>query len=389
MLLVLVVLLSVAAASPASAAPRKVPFGFVGTVAPPDLMNPSVTSDAVLDQQVGLMASSGVESLRLSLAWAQLEPQRGVFTLSILDRLIAATARHHVQALVNVAYTPRWNSPNTGTPEYWRYAPKDPGAFGDLMRVLVQRYGPGGSFFKQNPSLPRVPVREWQPWNEQDAPWYWRGASWPAGYTALLKSAYRAIHGVDHGARVVAGSLVASSANETPWGALGQMYRAGAHKYFDAISVHPFTFVKPNVRTSIDHLVVIVQRMRAAMRQHGDSHKPILLTEMTWSAAAGKVPKGALLGFETTPRGQAQRLAAAYAEAAKLRHSLRIVQVDWYSWGTNYDARGDLSDMIFRFSGLTRDAVGSFVRMPLLGTYASAAAKLEGCRKSSDASRCR
>ena len=48
------------------------------------------------------------------------------------------------------------------------------------------------------------------------------------------------------------------------------------------------------------------------MRKHGDGRKPIILTELTWPAAVGKVPKRALLGLETTTSGQVARLKAAY-----------------------------------------------------------------------------
>jgi len=64
-------LLTLAVASPAGAAKRKVPFGFYGTV-----LNNSQSdrmSDAGLDAQMASMASSGVESVRYSVTWAAVE----------------------------------------------------------------------------------------------------------------------------------------------------------------------------------------------------------------------------------------------------------------------------------------------------------------------------
>src|SRR5947209_1283498 len=136
---------------------------------------------------------------------------------------------------------------------------------------------------------------------------------------------------MDRHAVVIAGSLVASSFQESPWVALGQLYRAGGKRFFDAVSVHPFTDTANSVALSMNHLLTIVQRMRAEMRRHGDRGKPLMLTEMTWSAAAGKVPPAARLGFETTPRGQAQRLQAAYQLLARDRHDLGVTQIDWSS----------------------------------------------------------
>jgi hypothetical protein len=89
--------------------------------------------------------------------------------------------------------------------------------YAELMRQLVLRYGPAGSFWGQNPTVPRVPIRQWQVWNEQTAPWHWRHRPWAPGYTRLLRAAYQAIHGADRGAKVIAGSLVAASLRYPPW----------------------------------------------------------------------------------------------------------------------------------------------------------------------------
>jgi hypothetical protein len=381
----LAAILAVAAAGPAQAAKRTVPFGFFGTVVGQSTEQ-GFASDAALDQQMGLMASSGVESVRIPVPWEAIEPAMGVYAFGGLDRLVAAAARHGLNIVVNVSYTPVWESPQPTSPEASGFAPKDPKPFAALMRQLVLRYGPSGTLWKLDPRPTRTyGVRQWQIWNEEDAPWYWRGQSWPRSYTTLLAGAYRAIHAVDRGATVIAGSLVASSSSESPWVALGQMYRAGAKKFFDEISVHPFTNNPSSASDSAARVLIIVQRMRDQMHHYGDDRKPIILTEMTWAAAAGKVPRGALLGFETTPKGQAQRLAAAYAALVRERFKMRIAQAYWFSWASEYSARGALSNMVFRFTGLMRLDGGPFVAMPLLATYASTAAKYEGCRKGATA----
>ncbi len=377
----LLMLLTLGLASPAYAR-RTVPEAFVGVVVPPLMVG---QPQAVLNQEMALMASSGVETIRVGFSWSQLEPAKGQYAFGALDQMVTAAVEHGLHVTVNVAYTPTWDSTNPAVPAA---PPRSAQPFAALMRALVARYGPHGSLFAQNPGLPRLAVHEWQIWNEEDAPWYWKDPHWWRGYTALLKAAYPVIHHLDRQAEVVAGSLVASSYKESPWVALSQLYGAGAKRYFDAVSVHPFTDTASSVSLSMNHLLTIVQRMRAVMRKAHDGRKPLLITEMQWSAAAGKVPKAALLGFETTPAGQAKRLAAAYTVLAKRRRALGLTQVYWSSWATEYDAQGDLSDMIFRFTGLTRYAGGQFTALPLLATYAKTAARLEGCRKGPTA-RCR
>jgi hypothetical protein len=384
----LVTLIAALLSAPAEAAKRRVPFGFFATVLPPDMASPQRISDTVVEQQMALMASSGVEAIRITLAWEDLEPAPGAYNFARLDRLVAAAARHRVVVLVNTTATPQWASTRPNSAEFWRLPPSDPNRYAELMRQLVLRYGPAGSLWAQDPTLPRVPVRQWQIWNEQTAPWHWDRRPWAPSYTRLLKAAYRAIHEADRGAEVVAGSLVAPRANYAPWDAIRDLYRAGAKRFFDVVSIHPFTH-DPSVRGTVDQTLEFVRRVRAEMRRRRDGRKPIILTEMTWPAAVGRVPRSVLLGFETTPRGQVQRLKAVYARLVRERRRLRVTQAYWYTWATEYDTHAPASVVSFRYAGLTRLRGGAFTPMPILGTYASVAARYEGCRKSTDARRCR
>lgn len=375
-------------ASPAEAAKRKVPFGFFATVLAPEMANPRLVSDAALERQLALMARSGVETVRMTLDWAELEPRPGAYDFVTLDRVVATAARHRIAVLANVTATPRWASTQPSSPEYWRHPPKSSGRYAALMGQLVRRYGPAGSLWAQDPTLPRVPIRQWQIWNEQTAPWHWDRRPWAPSYTRLLKAAYRVIHQTDRGAKVVAGSLVTPRADYPPWVSIRDLYRAGAKRSFDVIAVHPFTH-NPSVKGTVRDTLEFVRRVRTQMRRRGDGRKPIILTEMTWPAAIGKVPRKALLGFETTPRGQVQRLKAVYGRLARDRRRLGVTQAYWYTWATEYDTNAARSVVSFRFAGLTRLRGGVFSRMPVLSTFTNVAARYQGCRKSSDARRCR
>jgi polysaccharide biosynthesis protein PslG len=388
--LLLAALAAVLLAMPAAAdaAKRRVPFGFFGTVAPQEMMAAGQVSDAAVEQQMALMARSGVESVRVITGWVTLEPSAGVYDWTRLDRVVAAAARHGIVVLPNVTATPQWNSPQPNSAEYWRFPPVDPNRYAELMRQAVLRYGPLGSFWAQNPTVPRVPIRQWQIWNEQTAPWHWNQRPWAPSYTQLLRAAYGAIHAADRGAKVVAGALVAFG-SYAQWDGIRDLYRGGAKRFFDAVAVHPFTNNSVSVRRTVDQMLEIVRRVRVRMRRRGDARKPILLTEMTWPAAIGRVPKKGLLHFATTRRGQAKRLEAAYRRLARARRKLGVRQADWYVWASQYDTNSALSVVAFRYSGLTRFAGGVFSRMPILRTYTRVAAKYQGCRKSSNARRCR
>ena len=72
--------------SPALAAKRKVPFGFMGTVLDPFVSFP--ISQTTMDDQMGLMARSGVESVRSNVYWSATEPSPGVYDWTQADKLV-------------------------------------------------------------------------------------------------------------------------------------------------------------------------------------------------------------------------------------------------------------------------------------------------------------
>jgi Cellulase (glycosyl hydrolase family 5) len=393
-ILVVVAILTAAlgAVPSAEAAKRKAPFGFFASVLPPVMTSSGTVSNGVLERQMALMARSGVESVRLSRAWADVEPAPGSYQLAEIDRVVAAAARHRLQVIVNVTRTPRWAAANPSDPDYWRLPPADYGAFGRMMAQLVRRYGPAGTLWAQNPSLPRVPVRQWQIWNEPTGPAHWKLRPWAPTYTQLLKSAYESIHAVDGGAKVASGALVATAdANGvySQWAGARDLYKAGAKRYMDVVSIHPFTNNSVSARKTAQQTLEIVRRVRAVMKKNGDRRKPVVLTEMTWPASKGKVPKSAERYFSVSRKGQAARLKAAYAALVKARRKLRITNAYWYTWATPYDRSGSISVMAFNFSGLTRFQGGAFKPLPILKTYARTAAKYQGCKKSANARRCR
>jgi hypothetical protein len=287
-----------------------------------------------------------------------------------------------------VLSTPRWASSRPNAEYSARYPPRDQRRFREFMRQLVLRYGPLGSFWAQNPGLPRVPVRWWQIWNEQMAPWFWAARPWAPSYTRLLRAGYRGIKGEDRRATVVAGSLV-TIGPYSQWAGMRDLYRAGARRYFDAIAIHPFTDGSIPVSQSVERVVEIIRRVRRVMRARGDRRKPIILTELSWPAARGRVPRRRLLGLETTRRGQAQRLRAAYLRLARERRRLGVAQAYWFTWASEYDANTPASDVTYRYAGLTRFRNGVFSPMPILDTYVRVAARLQGCRKTDNARTCR
>jgi hypothetical protein len=334
-------------AAPGAAAARTAPAGFFGVMVNGVLDAPSVS----LGAESAAMRRSGVESERFEIAWDLVEPRPGQFEWAAIDRKVAAAARSRIDVLGLVVRTPGWAAATPGQPFS---PPRDPATYAAFLRTLIGRYGPRGSFWSANPSLPRRAVRHWQIWNEPNIPVNFVGVrSWPGTYARLLRAAYRAVHGADGGARVVMAGLANFS-----WRDLSRAYRAGVRGSFDVAAVHPFSGRPSNS-------VRITRLNRDVMNRNGDARKPIWLTELTWSSAKGK-KRPLTQNWETTEAGQAQRLRQAYTLYVRARRSLGLGRIFWYTWATvDRNSRNS-----FDYSGLrTQLPSGRFADKPALAAF--------------------
>jgi hypothetical protein len=99
------------------------------------------------------------------------------------------------------------------------------------------------------------------------------------------------------------------------------------------------------------------------MRRRGDARKPLILSEVSWSSGKGRSTFN--YGWETTERGQAERVTQALTALARARTRLRIGSVYWYTWLS--PAIGD--DESFSYAGLRRLSSGKPVDKPSLGAF--------------------
>jgi hypothetical protein len=206
----------------------------------------------------------------------------------------------------------------------------------------------------------------WQVWNEPDFTAYWAKQPFEPGYVRLLKATHRAMKAADPGSKLVLAGLPNFS-----WRYLATMYKLHARGLFDVVAVHPYTATPAGV-------ITILKKVRAVMNSHGDRHKPILATELSWPAAKGK----ARTTFEnaTTESGQARKLGQAVPLLAANRHKLGLAGFYYYTWITNESAGASVDQ--FNFAGLLRflNGRGTFLK-PALGAFSKAALRIEGCRR--------
>jgi hypothetical protein len=330
---------------------------------------------AGLESQLELAVASGVESLRLTVNWGAMQPYRSLAQVPAalranfvtvggiptrfadLDGIVGAAARHEVRALPVVLWTPRWAGRT-------RSSPPPPAAYAAFLQALVSRYGPRGSFWSSHPSIPAVPIRDWQVWNEPNFTHYWSAQPFARGYVALVAAARDAVRRADPGAEIVLGGFADFS-----WQYLAQIYAVpGARQQFDVVAAHPYTAAPGGV-------IEILRRVRAVMDRYGDRAKPLLATEITWPSSQGKAPPQ--FGVQTTESGQARLLGELMPLLAASRQRLGLTAFYWYTWMGDETPRS--SPYGFDFAGLLKYLRGRISAKPALGVFRRWALRLEGC----------
>lgn len=343
-LLLAFLVLFVAIATPATAA---TPKGFFGVMADGPLLAPETD----LAAEARLMRTSGVGTVRIAFYWRDMQPSQGQpVDFAGSDRVVKAVSDAGLDVLPILVRAPAWAA-NGDTREG---AVPNAAAYGQFVRAFVQRYGKGGSFGGRD-------MRQFQVWNEPDIDRYLSppsGTSWAKAYVPLLRAARTAIKAEDRNAKVVAAGLTNKS-----WVDLGKLYDAGARRLFDAAAIHPFS-------ARVENVVKIVKLARNEMNRNGDSRKPLLLTEISWSS--GKGQSSFNYGWETTERGQATKVRQALTALVAQRRKLRIGGLWWYTWLS--PAIGD--DESFSYGGLRRQGESGPVSKPALAAFKQTVSRL-------------
>ena len=256
---------------PSASAKRDVPKRFFGVVWDGDITNAIVGAQ---EQQWDRMLANGVESTRVAFHWSAAQPTKGVApSFARTDGFVRLAASRGIDILPQVLSAPDWariNPSKGGSP------PRDPADYTAYLKALVGRYGPNGTFWTENPTIPKRPIREWVIWNEPHFIEYWTAPNWEKGYGKLLRAAYKAIHSADKGARVGVAGLTGAS-----WDFLERLYKKGSLKgNYDFVTIHPYTHDPSG-------LPKIVRRVRESMSAHGEGGKRLYITEFGWSASKG------------------------------------------------------------------------------------------------------
>ncbi len=294
-----------------------------GAAVPPGFVGISPQSSST-ETDFALMEEAGLRSVRLPLYWAAVEPHSPYFAepdWSDFDHSVKLAAEHGMRVFPFVWGTPRWIAGEPRVePIYHGWARR---AWASFLRRAVERYGPFGSFWWENPELPAMPIRAWEIWNEPNIITFASNSN-PERFARLLRISGRVIHGADRGAKVILGGLFGRPLqippNVSSSDFLSRVYRARHVKqFFDGVALHPYVADAEAMRPQIRNL-------RRVMRLHRDASTPIYVTELGWGS------DGFQTRWERGLLGQARELDQAFSMLADHRRSWRIGGVWWFSW---------------------------------------------------------
>ena len=304
----------------APAAAQALPRGFFGIV----------PQTSIGKRDVARMRRGGVDTIRTMVSWASIQPSpNSGYDWGGLDGQVALAAEDHLEILPFLFATPRWLSHD------FRRLPVDSRrqrqAWAEFVGAAVERYGSRGEFwaehgpFSKRP-LPRVPIRAWQIWNEENF-FYFANPVSPTRYARLLAITHKAMHRADPRADLVLGGLFGDPGQNPPRAYdavdfLDRLYRVrGVKANFDGVALHPYA-----ADTGV--LASLVEGVRRTMARHGDRRSGLYLTELGW----GSQNDPQVVSFEVGLHGQARELRRAYRYLLSRRHGLNLEQIDWFTW---------------------------------------------------------
>jgi len=325
-----------AAACAASAKAAAMPTNFWG-------VDPQ---EALSLEQLQRLERGGVDSVRVPIDWGQMQQaEGGPIDWSGTDMLVGRAAAAGIEVLPFVTGAPSWAVPsvvvnpasNSAAPLNLpvRTAAQRTG-WQNLLVQAVRRYGPNGSFWAENPTVPKRPIPTWQIWNEENFKYFVARPN-PAEYGKLVKLSYTAIKGADPGAKIVLGGMFArpkeAELKRKPPTAyfatdfLAQMYKRtpGIKGKFAGIALHPYSY-------RYQELTPDIEEFRSVLKRNGDSGKGLWITELGWSSGLPNASNGRN-HFEKGRSGQAAQLRGAFGLLERNQIKWRLKQLYWFSVG--------------------------------------------------------
>jgi hypothetical protein len=247
------------------------------------------------DADLSAMASGGLQLARIDARWQNVEPDppsggTHSYNWAMYDGIVQGLAEHGLRWLPIVDYSTTWSGVSPGD-TYSAVAPQFLPDFAAYAAALARRYGPGGSFWQSHPSVPPVPVTEYEIWNEENSTVFWRPQAGDAErYADLYMAARGAIRGAQPQARVYVGGLALNNppvvTDEVDFVRRMYAHRPDLAGNVDGIGLHPY-------QQTVGDTYMRLARFRQGINPIVGASVPIEITEVGWATTAVSEPERA------------------------------------------------------------------------------------------------
>lgn len=316
-----------------ASAAQALPAGFWGVVPQSNLSA----------EQFQRLSRGGVESIRFPIGWSAVQPAKnGEFDWSGFDNQVEEAAQAGIKVVPFLSGAPEWAVPEKRVPgagglmapAHLPVSGAGRTGWAAFLTAAVARYGPTGSFWSEHTGVPKIPIREWQIWNEPNFKYFVAKPN-PAEYGKLVKISYTALRAADPGAKVILAGLFArpkgarnpktgkhKSLNWYASDFVSQMYKTtpGVKASFNGAALHPYTI-------HASELPGVIEEFRKVLAVNKDGGKGLYITELGWSSGkpshANEFAKGRA--------GQARELRTAFTKLRNKQVKWRLKGVYWFS----------------------------------------------------------
>ena len=223
--------------------------------------------------------------------------------------------------------------------------------YAEAIKELLGRYGPGGTFFRENPNVPNRPLLNLEIWNEpnfqylitpDNRPQAELEAAREALYARLLPAAYTAVKACSKEVNVVGFGAGGASAGDIRFIVNVNKANPEASQSYDILSTHPYVEPAPPEAYSIQSwgrfsIASSLEKIRADLALHKRAGIPIWYTEIGWPISKQNGGFYPTTGTQVSPELQAAYICRLYAFAQRLGvlrvHIMSVNDTDTFNSG--------------------------------------------------------
>jgi hypothetical protein len=215
------------------------------------------------------------------LAWATIEPDRGVYDFSFYDKFVNWAESNGISFMMTFAWTPSWavadHSSCNG--KICTAPPDNIQDWIDFVAAVIGHYN--------GVSAPHI--KYYELWNEANDRIFWSGTS--AKLVALAEAAYPIIH-QDPNSLLLTPSTTNNLSSARTW--MQQYLQAGGNQYADGGAFHgylapngefPYPFPEDSSPSGYGDIITRATTFRSIFDSNGLAGKPVLNTEGSWGRA--------------------------------------------------------------------------------------------------------